>query len=234
MNCKGRPNVRAARRLTGGNAQPQNKQNKNSQHMKINRILALCGVAAAVFVSAHNLAAQDNNNADQGAQPGGGRRNRGGQNGGGQNGGPGGGNFDPAQFQQRMMQRTRDNLGFTNDSDWSAVEPLVQKVMDARREVGFGGRGGFGGGRNNRGGQGGQGGQNGGGNNPFNQPNPDRDALQKAVDDNAPSAQIKDLLAKYEASQKTKRAKLASAQGDLRKVLTVKQEAAATLAGLLE
>ena len=30
-------------------------------------------------------------------------------------------------------------LGFTNDTDWSAVQPLVQKVMDARRDVGMGG-----------------------------------------------------------------------------------------------
>jgi len=89
--------------------------------------------------------------------------------------------------------------------------------------VGFGGRG-FG-----RGGRGG-----GGGNNPFNQPNPDRDALQQAIDDNAPAGQIQALLAKYEASQKAKQAALIAAQADLRKVLTVPQEAEATLSGLLD
>jgi hypothetical protein len=39
------------------------------------------------------------------------------------------------------------------------------------------------------------------------------------------------LLAKYEASQKTKQDKLAAAQAELRQVLTVKQEAQATLMG---
>jgi hypothetical protein len=62
---------------------------------------------------------------------------------------------------------------------------------------------------------------------------PDREALQQAIDSNAPAAQIKTLLDKYRASQKTKQAKLESAQGDLRKVLSQKQEAAAVLAGLL-
>jgi hypothetical protein len=67
----------------------------------------------------------------------------------------------------------------------------------------------------------------------FGQPSPEAEALQKAVDANAPSAQIKDLLAKYQASQKAKQAKLEKAQADLRGVLTVKQEAEATLLGLL-
>ena len=41
--------------------------------------------------------------------------------------GPGGGNFDPAQMQQMMMQRYQEQLGITNDTDWSAIQPLVQK-----------------------------------------------------------------------------------------------------------
>jgi len=42
-------------------------------------------------------------------------------------------------MQQRMMENIRGDLGFTNDTDWNAVQPLFQKVMDARRDVGFGG-----------------------------------------------------------------------------------------------
>jgi hypothetical protein len=186
--------------------------------MKIKNLLTVCGVAAALMFSAGNIF----------AQPAGG--GGGGGNGGGGNGGGGRGGFrnmDPAQMQQMMLDRYKQDLNFTNDTEWSAVQQLVQKVMDARRDVGFGGRG-FGG----RGGRGG-GGQ-GGGNNPFNPPNPERDALQNAVDSNVPAAQIKDLLAKYQASQKAKQAKLIAAQGDLRKVLTTQQEAAATLAGLLD
>jgi hypothetical protein len=173
------------------------------------------------------------------AQPGGGGGGFGGGGfggggpggGGGFGGGGGGRNFDPAQMQQRMMDNYRQQLNFTNDTDWSAVQPLVQKVVDARTAVGMGG-GMRGMGGRNRGG-GGMGGM-GGGNNPFNQPNPDRDALQQALDDNAPAAQVRALLQKYQAGQKTKQAALVAAQADLRKVLTVQQEAEATLLGLLD
>ena len=187
--------------------------------MKVKNLLTICGVAAALMLSAGSIY----------AQPGGGF---GGGGPGGGGGGFGGGNFDPAQMQQRMMDNIRQQLNFTNDTEWSAVQPLVQKVMDARMAVGMGGgmRGMFG---RNRG-DGGGGGGFGGGNNPFNQPNPERDALQQALDDNAPAAQVKALLEKYQAVQKAKQAKLAAAQADLRKVLSVPQEAQATLSGMLD
>jgi hypothetical protein len=182
--------------------------------MKINKILAVCGMAAALFLGASNASAQNDNG--------------GGGNGGGQGGR---GNFDPAQFQQRMMDNIKDQLGFTNDTDWGAVQPLIQKVMDAQRSTRSGGMGRLFG-RGNRGG-GDQGGNNrrggfGG------TPSPEAEALQKAIDDNAPAAQIKELLAKYQASQKDKQAQLATAQDNLRAVLTIKQEAQATLLGLLQ
>ena len=185
--------------------------------MKVKNLLTVCGVAA-LMLSAGSIY----------AQPGGGGFGGGGPGG----GGFGGGGFDPAQMQQRMMDNYRQQLNFTNDTEWSAVQPLVQKVSDARMAVGMGGgmRGMFG---RNRGGGGG-GGFGGGGNNPFNQPNPDRDALQQALDDNAPAAQVKALLEKYQATQKAKQATLAATQADLRKVLSVPQEAQATLMGLLD
>ena len=193
--------------------------------MKMKQLFAICGMVAALFCGVNSVSAQDNN--------GGG----GGGNGGGGGGfGGRGGNFDPAQFQQRMMDGVRDQLGFTNDTDWDAVQPLVQKVMDARRDVGVGNgmRMMFNRNRNR--------GQNGGGdnnnrfrNNPFfGQPSPESQALQNAIDNNAPDGQIKDLLTRYEASQKVKQDKLKAAQDNLRAVLTVKQEATATLLGLLE
>jgi len=185
--------------------------------MKLNRILSLCAVAATLALSTTSLLAQDNNNGDQGGQ----RRQRGGP------GGPGGGNWDPAQMQQRLLEGVRDRLGFTNDTEWSAVQPLVQKVLDARREVGVGGgmralfggrnRGGDQGGGNNR--------QRGGG--MFGQPSPEEESLNKALEDNAPASQIKDLLTKYKASKAAKQAKLEAAQDALKAVLTTKQEAQA-------
>jgi hypothetical protein len=192
--------------------------------MKIKNIITMCALALAV-TGTGSLLAQDTGNGGGGG---------GGGNGGGPPGG-GGRRFDPAQMQQRIMENVQSELEFTNDTDWNAVQPLVQKVLDARRDVGFGnmgrlfgrGRGGPGGGdQGNR--------QRRGGGGPFGQPSPEQDALQKAIDDNAPSSQVKDLLAKYEESQKAKHAKLQKAQDDLRAVLTVKQEATATLLGLLD
>lgn len=181
--------------------------------MKVIQWLAIGGMAAALFLSAGSVFAQNDN-------------------GGGGGGRPGRGNFDPAQMQQRMMDNVRDQLGYTNDTEWSAVQPLIQKVMDARRDVGVGGgMGRMFRQRNNNGDQGGNNNRRGGF---FGTPSPEAEALQKAIDDNAPTAQIKAAFAKYEASQKTKRARLTEAQDNLRKVLTTKQEAQATLLGLLE
>jgi len=181
-------------------------------------------MTAALALSVSAAFAQDNAGGQGGDQQGqGGRRFRGGQNGGDQ-GGPGGGgrgNFDPAQMQQRMLERAQEQLGFTNDVEWDAVKPLVQKVQEAQMAVRMGQMRGMFGGRNR-----------GGGNGMF-PADAEREALQKAVDDNAPAAQVKDLLAKYKAAQKTKQAKLEAAQADLKKVLTTKQEAQAVLSGLL-
>lgn len=181
--------------------------------IKLNRTLLIIRVvAAAMCLGAGSLLAQNDN--------------------GGGGGGFGRGNFDPAQFQQRMMDGIRDQLGFTNDADWNAVQPLVQKVVDARRDLGTGA--GFGRMFRNRGG-GGDSANGGGRRGGFfgGQPSPEAEGLQKAIDDNQPTAQIKAALARYEASQKAKQAKLTETQGQLRQVLTVKQEAQATLLGLL-
>jgi Spy/CpxP family protein refolding chaperone len=187
---------------------------KEIREMKLGKILGICGIAAALCLGASTLLAQDNSNSNS--------------NGGETQGRRGGGGFDPAQFQQRMLDNVRDQLAFTNDTDWAAVQPLVQKVFDARRDVGFAGlgmmrRAARGGGDNA------QGGRRGG----FGQQGPEAEALQKALDDNAPAAQVKALLEKYRTAHKDKEAKLAQAQDDLRKVLTSRQEAQATLLGLL-
>jgi hypothetical protein len=192
-----------------------NQSQKEISSMRLNSAVAVCAVAAAACLSAGTLSAQDD---------GGGNRGR--------RGAGGGGNFDPAQFQQRMMENIRERLAFTNDTEWAAVEPLVQKVMDARRDLGPAGMGGFG----RRGGAPGGGGNDQGGNRRggfFGQPSPEAEALQRAIDDNAPAGQLKDALTKYRASRKDKEAKLTAAQDNLRKVLTPKQEAQAVLLGLM-
>src|ERR1035437_3317208 len=160
--------------------------------MKLNRMITMCAMTAALLFSAGSLLAQNNNGGTN--------------NGGGQNRQNRRENFDPPQFQQRYMDNVRSQLGFTNDTDWNAIQPLVQKVMDARMAVGFGGRGFGRGGRG--GGQGGQGGGGGG----LGPTNPERQTWKKWVEANAPPAQIKDALAKYRPSKKTKQAKLVQAQ----------------------
>ena len=67
----------------------------------------------------------------------------------------------------------------------------------------------------------------------FGTPSPEADALQKAIDSKASKAEMKAALEKYQASRKANQAALEQAQADLRKVLTTRQEAIATLNGLL-
>jgi len=190
--------------------------------MRMSRLLSLTGVAA--FCLAGSLMAQDT-----GGQGGGG-------GGGGQRGGGGGGrNFDPAQMQQRMMDNYKEQLEITDETEWKAVQPLVQKVMDARRAtLGGLGRGMFGGPRRGGGDNapaGDQQNRRGGG--MFGQPSPEAEALQKAVDAKAPKAELKAAVAKYQEARKAKQAELEQAQDALRKVLTARQEAIATVNGLL-
>jgi hypothetical protein len=217
---------------TVGQSHKRNNNQQKESPMKLNKMITQCAIAAALALSVGNLLAQDDGGGPGGPGGGGpggfgGPGGMGGPGGGGGMGGPGGGNFDPAQMQQMMMQRYQEQLGITNDTDWNAIQPLVQKVMDAQRT-----------GRGNMGrmfGRGGPGGPGGGGPGGFGQQqsDPAADALQQALDSSAPTGQIKDLLTKYQASQKAKQATLAAAQNDLRKVLSVQQEAQATLMGLL-
>src|SRR5437867_640520 len=99
---------------------------------KLNQVLALAGIAVALGLSTGQLAAQ-------------GRRG----------GGNGGGNFDPAQFQQRMMDRYKEALEVKSDDEWKIISERIEKVTTLQREARVG-RGGFGGpGGRQRGGNGG-------------------------------------------------------------------------------
>jgi hypothetical protein len=155
-----------------------------------------------------------------------------GQDGGRQRGG--GGNFDPAQMRQRMMERYKEMLEVSNDDEWKAIEPLVTKVMEARmQQVGGMGRGLFGGTRRGGGDQGGGGGGERRGGFMGQQPNPAAETLEKAIEAKAGKAELKAAITKYAEARKAKQAELETAQENLRKVLTTRQEAIATLNGLL-
>lgn len=173
---------------------------------RVNRMWAVLGMAALLGLSAGSAFAQQEGE----------RRQRGG---------------DPAEFQKRMMERVREQLEVKSDDEWKVIEPRVTKVMEARRDASMGG--GFG--RGGRGGPpGGGGGDQGGGRSPFGgEPSPEADALKKAVDAKAPAEEIKAKLAKFRETKKAKEAVLAKAQDELKKVLSLRQEATAVMSGLL-
>ena len=150
--------------------------------------------------------------------------------------GGGRGNFDPEQARQRQMERYKEQLEVKNDDEWKIIQERIEKVTAARREVGTGGFGmGFGGRRAGGGGGGGAGGGGGGfGGFRGGEPNPDAEALQKAIEAKASADEIKQKLAKLRESRKEKEAKLEKAQEELRKVLSVRQEAVAVVNGLLK
>jgi hypothetical protein len=174
------------------------------------RLLAITGAATTLLVSAGNVAGQQK------------------------------GNFDPAQFQQRMLERMREQFDVKDDGEWKLISARIEKVMEVRRGTGGGfGGGGFGGPGGFRGKQGGDnGGDNGGKRGTRGgfggEPNPDQEALQKAIEDKASTEEIKAKLARLRESRKAAEAKLEKAQADLREVLSVRQEAVAVMFGLLK
>lgn len=184
---------------------------------RLSQFVTISAMAAAFLLSAGNLMAQDNNPPPGG--PGGGGRGRGGR------GGPGG--FDPAQMQERMLERVKEQLEVTKDDEWKALEPLVTKIMEARRDAMAGGMRGFFG-RGPRGGD--------QGNRPRFGPEPsaEEQALDKAIESKASKEELKAAMAKFRAAKKDKEVKMKAAQEDLRKVLTLRQEAIAVASGWLD
>jgi hypothetical protein len=185
--------------------------------MKLNQVVKGLSLAVVLALAANTVLAQD----------GGERPRRGGQDNeqAGERGGRG--NFDPAEMQRRFAERLKEQLEITDDNEWKALEPLVTKVNEARMAT-IAGR--FGGGRGGRGGPGGGGGGGGFGG---GQPNPEVEALQKAIDAKASNTEMKAAVTKFVEARKAKQAELEKAQATLRKVLTPRQEAIATLNGLL-
>jgi hypothetical protein len=185
--------------------------------MKLNRWILLLSAAALLSFTTAN--AQNNNSQNNG------RENRGNRD-----GRP---PFDPAAMQQRIMESYKERLEITDDSEWKAIQPLVQKVLDSSRVVmGDRMRGMMGGRRpggdnNDRGGRFGGGGPFGG------TPSPEAEALQRAIEAKATASEIKAATAKFVEARKAHQADMEAAQANLRKVLTPRQEAIATLGGLL-
>jgi hypothetical protein len=176
---------------------------------KLNRTLALAGVVLAFGLGTGNLTAQQ---------------------------GPGWQGMDPQQIKQRAMELVRNKLVITNDAEWAVIEVRLTNVVQIKMQTMLGGNGRLGGMR--FGGNGG--GPNGGGLDQIVrellgiEPMPEAEALQKAIDNHASKAELKDVLAKYVAARKKKQAELEKAQASLREVLTLHQEATLLVLGILD
>jgi hypothetical protein len=137
-------------------------------------------------------------------------------------------NIDPQQLkdmqqqmQQRMLDSIRDELGVTNDVEWSKIEPLIAKVQQGQMDSMMGGVRIMIGNR-------------GGGFPGFGEPDPEGDALQNLIDANPSPKQVHDKLTSYRESRKRKADELARNQAQLRQALNVRQEAILVLRGLLD
>jgi hypothetical protein len=168
----------------------------------------ICGLSVIlVLVAASMVMAQ---------QPQGGQR---GQRGQGMRG-----NFDPAQMQQRMMERMQEQLGMSA-TEMKAVQPLLTKVMQLRRDLQGSQFRGMMGGR----GRGGAGQQDAPALTGLAKVQSELRALTEST--SATSAQIKGKLTEYRKTREKIQQNLTAAQTKLVTVLTVKQEAICVMSG---
>jgi len=148
------------------------------------------------------------------------------------------GNFDPARMQEMILQRLQERLGAT-DEEWTAMKPQLEEVLKIQAKSRMTGMMGAFGGR--RGGRGGRGGQN-----PPQGPgagmaarmaenNPEMAALATAADSTTtPKAELKAKLKAYRDAVKHNAEALKTARENLRKLVTLRQEAILVLAGILD
>ncbi|MDI6450691.1 hypothetical protein [Anaerobaca lacustris] len=168
----------------------------------------------------------------------------------GQGQGPGGerpmrGDFDPQRMQQMMQQRMQEQLGATAE-EWTVIGPRLTKVMNLSRQTGAGaggmrmgmmapGAGRRGGPEGDQAGPGGRGARG-----PFAQGEPTAvdtasEALQTTLENTAATPdEIRTKLTTLRTAREKATQELATAQQELKQVLTLRQEAQLVLMGLLK
>ncbi len=197
---------------------------------KLNSLIALAALTAAAFTAS----AQEPNKPTS-SEP----RERDGRRGGNDRGG----GFE--EMRQRMNERLKTSLKVT-DEEWTVLQPLIEKVSEKQREAmgsRFGGPGGPGGTRGPRP----DGGNPSTAGAPVPQPSGDQaprperpgsaesQALRTALENESTSPE--DLKAKLTALREVRKKgtnELNAAREDLRKVVTVRQEAVLVSMGILE
>lgn len=165
--------------------------------------------------------------AQDGGNPGGDRGQRGGDRQPGQQPGGQRGNWDPVEFQKRMMDRMKEALKAPDD-EWAVIQPKLEKVMTAQREARGGGM---------FGGRGGRGGPGGGGDQPQdNSPlgTAARELRTALENENTSGEEIDKKLAAYRDARAKAQANLETARKDLKEILSARQEASLVMMGILE
>jgi hypothetical protein len=143
-----------------------------------------------------------------------------------------------------MMERMKEQLG-ADDAAWKVLEPRLTKVMELNRQASSGRGGMFGTMFGRRGGPGGPGGDQGGPQGDRRGPGGpmgEQTALDKALtqlrttleNQSATAEEIKTQLTNVRQTREKARQELAVAQQDLKKILTVRQEAILVSMGQLD
>jgi Spy/CpxP family protein refolding chaperone len=149
---------------------------------------------------------------------------------GGGTGGPGGGGGGRGRF--NIMENIKQQLAVTDD-EWAVLQPKLQKVVDLSRETMMSRIGGMMGRRGNRG----------GGDNaaPAQTSQPTSDvteksqALRTALDNkDADPKDIAQKLAALRDARERAKAELVKAQGELKELLSARQEAQLVVMGVLD
>lgn len=147
--------------------------------------------------------------------------------------------LDPQQMRQQIQQRMitffKAQLVVTNDEEWSVIEKRLTKVVQMKAQALIGGQL-----------QGGAGlfGRRQGGDNPMarvimsmlglDEPMPEMQALQKAMEYRATTSELKAAISKVTEARKRKQAELAKAQSELCEVLSLRQEATLAVLGVID
>jgi Spy/CpxP family protein refolding chaperone len=148
----------------------------------------------------------------------------------------GGGGFE--EFRKRMNDRIKTSLKVT-DEEWTVLQPLIEKVTEKQRDAAGSRFGGFGGGPGGTRGGNNTGGNTAGGGTDTTRPEragtAESTALRTALENESSSPEdIKAKLAAVREVRKKGTVELAAAREDLRKVVTVRQEAVLVSMGILE
>lgn len=134
---------------------------------------------------------------------------------------------DPARLQAQRLERYRTLLEITSDDEWKVLQPRIEKVLREQGETRV--RPDIG--RNRRGNRESADATT---TNTNRVGNPDAEALKSASAAKLSKEEMAKRLTLFRAAQKAKEDALAKDQDELRKLLSVRQEAIAVLNGLLK